>query len=61
MHKQVKLPTAFADLGIEAPWLQALGAMGIHEPTDIQREMIPPVLAGRDALGQARTGTGCRH
>ena len=32
--------------------------VGFQEPTDIQRELIPPALAGRDCLGQARTGTG---
>ena len=32
--------------------------VGFQNPTDIQRELIPPALAGRDCLGQARTGTG---
>jgi superfamily II DNA/RNA helicase len=32
--------------------------VGFQKPTDIQRELIPPALAGRDCLGQARTGTG---
>jgi ATP-dependent RNA helicase DeaD len=58
MHKTIEKPSAFAELGIEMPWLRALGAMAISEPTDIQRALIPQALAGRDALGQARTGTG---
>ncbi|MCA9255959.1 MAG: DEAD/DEAH box helicase, partial [Phycisphaerales bacterium] len=58
MEKQLKLPQAFAELGIETPILQALAAMGYEEPSPIQRELIPHVLAGRDVLGQARTGTG---
>lgn len=58
MHKQVQLPKAFADLGIEIRFLKALAKMQFVEPTDVQRRMIPDVLSGRDLLGQARTGTG---
>ncbi|SCF21965.1 ATP-dependent RNA helicase DeaD [Micromonospora viridifaciens] len=50
--------TAFADLGLRAELLGALTALGYEEPTPIQREAIPPLLAGRDLLGQAATGTG---
>ncbi len=35
-----------------------MAALGYEEPTPIQREAIPPLLAGRDLLGQAATGTG---
>jgi ATP-dependent RNA helicase DeaD len=38
--------------------LAAIERVGFEKPTDIQRELIPPALAGRDCLGQARTGTG---
>jgi ATP-dependent RNA helicase DeaD len=38
--------------------LSALTALGYEEPTPIQREAIPSILAGRDLLGQAATGTG---
>src|ERR671911_557027 len=48
----------FAALGIEARLLAALAALGYEEPTPIQREAIPPLLAGKDVLGQAATGTG---
>ncbi|MFH1748336.1 MAG: DEAD/DEAH box helicase [Planctomycetota bacterium] len=48
----------FADLGLSRPLLAALERVGFQKPTDIQRELIPPALAGRDCLGQARTGTG---
>ncbi len=58
MHKHPPLPSAFADLGLEVPLLKALRHVNFSEPTDIQRELIPVVLEGRDALGQARTGTG---
>jgi ATP-dependent RNA helicase DeaD len=48
----------FAALGLEAKLLAALDALGYEEPTPIQREAIPPLLAGRDLVGQAATGTG---
>ncbi|MGW9194371.1 DEAD/DEAH box helicase [Micromonospora chersina] len=49
---------AFADLGLRTELLNALAVLGYEEPTPIQREAIPPLLAGRDLLGQAATGTG---
>jgi ATP-dependent RNA helicase DeaD len=50
--------TAFADLGLRPELLRALSGLGYEEPTPIQREAIPPLLQGRDLLGQAATGTG---
>ncbi len=58
MHRHPDLPQAFADLGLEVPILRALAALDYREPTPIQRELVPLVLAGKDVLGQARTGTG---
>lgn len=49
---------SFRDLGISAPVLSALDAIGYETPTPIQAEIIPHVLAGRDVVGQAQTGTG---
>jgi ATP-dependent RNA helicase DeaD len=49
---------SFAALGLEAALLATLDQLGYEEPTPIQREAIPPLLAGRDLLGQAATGTG---
>ena len=48
----------FADLGLEPKLLAALAELGYEEPTPIQRQAIPALLAGRDVLGQAATGTG---
>ncbi len=48
----------FAALGLEARLLATLDQLGYEEPTPIQREAIPPMLAGKDLLGQAATGTG---
>ncbi|MGY1457830.1 MULTISPECIES: DEAD/DEAH box helicase [unclassified Luteimonas] len=48
----------FTDLGLPQPLLQALAAVGYEAPSPIQAATIPPLLAGRDVLGQAQTGTG---
>jgi ATP-dependent RNA helicase DeaD len=49
---------SFADLALRAELQHALTSLGYEEPTPIQREAIPPLLEGRDLLGQAATGTG---
>ncbi len=49
-------PPGFAALGLEPALVSALAALGYEEPTPIQREAIPPLLEGRDLLGQAATG-----
>ena len=51
-------PRTFADLGLRPELLAELVALGYEEPTPIQAEALPPLLAGRDLLGQAATGTG---
>ncbi|MFI5301253.1 MAG: DEAD/DEAH box helicase, partial [Polyangiales bacterium] len=48
----------FASLGLIAPLLRAVAAEGYETPTPIQLQAIPHVLAGRDLLGCAQTGTG---
>jgi ATP-dependent RNA helicase DeaD len=48
----------FADLGLSAELVSALAAVGYESPSPIQRETIPTLLAGRDLIGQAQTGTG---
>ena len=53
------LPTGpFADMGIDHRINANITAMGLTQPTPIQREGIPAVVAGRDVLGLAQTGTG---
>jgi ATP-dependent RNA helicase RhlE len=52
------LLTQFSDLGLERPILDALATEGYTTPTPIQAQAIPHVLAGRDLLGIAATGTG---
>jgi superfamily II DNA/RNA helicase len=48
----------FADLGLSEPILRAVEEMGYKHPTPIQEQAIPVVLAGRDVMGVAQTGTG---
>ncbi len=49
---------AFSELGLAQPILRAVAGEGYTIPTPIQLQSIPPVLAGRDFLGCAQTGTG---
>ena len=48
----------FKELGLDADILAAVEEMGYTEPTPIQLEAIPLILAGRDVVGAAQTGTG---
>ncbi len=50
--------TDFDSLGLAEPILRAVAAEGYQTPTPIQNEVIPTMLAGRDILGIAQTGTG---
>jgi ATP-dependent RNA helicase RhlE len=49
---------AFSNLGLSEKILDGIKAMGYVEPTPIQLRSIPLVLAGRDVIGSAQTGTG---
>jgi ATP-dependent RNA helicase DeaD len=51
-------PGSFAELDLPAFLLKALGEVGYEAPSSIQALTIPPLLAGRDLVGQAQTGTG---
>ncbi len=48
----------FNDLKLSEPLLRAVRAEGYNEPTPIQAQAIPHILAGRDVIGCAQTGTG---
>ena len=48
----------FADLALPEALLSVLAEDGYSEPSPIQAAIIPPLLAGRDVIGQAQTGTG---
>ncbi len=48
----------FDILGLDPTLVRAVHALGYEAPTPIQREGIPPILAGRDVIGTAQTGSG---
>ena len=56
--KEVRVVTRFVDLGLGEALTTGLAASHITNPTKIQELAIPEILAGKDLLGQAPTGTG---
>src|SRR5215471_7883742 len=50
--------SSFAALGLRPEILRAVAEAGYTTPTPIQTQAIPPILAGRDVMGGAQTGTG---
>ena len=49
---------SFDNLGLDARLLDAVRTMGYATPTPIQEQAIPPIVAGKDIVGCAQTGTG---
>lgn len=49
---------SFESLGLSPEILQAIAEQGYAEPTPIQQQAIPVVLAGKDLMASAQTGTG---
>ncbi len=58
MSNPSSTPLLFADLGLSDAVMQAVTKIGYETPSPIQAATIPALLAGRDVLGQAQTGTG---
>lgn len=52
------MKNTFNELGLSPEVLRSISSMGFEEMTPIQQEAIPMGLAGKDLIGQARTGTG---
>src|SRR5512133_2345460 len=52
------MASPFEMLGMQPQFVKAVEAMGFTEPTPIQNVAIPAMLAGKDVIGQAQTGTG---
>ena len=57
-HESPRGPTQFRDLNLGDALLATLAEVGYETPSPIQAATIPPLLEGRDVLGQAQTGTG---
>src|SRR6187551_2057049 len=58
MKNEQESAGGFGNVGLDPRLVTTLTELGYEEPTPIQREAIPPLLAGRDLIGQAATGTG---
>lgn len=58
MTQDVSTFPSFRDLALTEPVLKALNDVGYESPSPIQAQTIPLLLAGKDVLGQAQTGTG---
>ena len=58
MNTDANTDLRFSDLALSPPLLKAVEELGWEQPTPIQAGAIPPLLEGRDLLGQAQTGTG---
>ncbi|KAG6817440.1 hypothetical protein H0H87_008608 [Tephrocybe sp. NHM501043] len=56
--KPKPIPDSFSSLGISVALQAALSSMSIRTPTAVQAACIPPLLAGRDCIGNAKTGSG---
>ncbi len=49
---------SFSELGLAPELLKAIERMGFEQPSPVQAEAIPPLLAGKDLVGQSQTGSG---
>jgi len=58
MSTESPVSPTFLDLNLSKPVLMALSDVGYESPSPIQARMIPHILANKDVLGQAQTGTG---
>ena len=58
MSDTLRTDITFDDLGLREDVLAGIKSYGFEHPTDIQAELIPVALAGKDVIGQAKTGTG---
>ncbi len=57
-HQAGEIDRSVGDLALHRDTISALRAMNYSTPTEIQQRTIPPLLAGRDVVGQAQTGSG---
>jgi ATP-dependent RNA helicase DeaD len=58
LNQENKAQSGFAQFDLRPEIMQGIEAAGFTVPSPIQVESIPPILAGRDVIAQAQTGTG---
>ena len=58
MNNPAEVSVTFGDLGISEQQCDVLSKLGYETPTPIQHRCIPALIAGKNVLGQAQTGTG---
>ena len=58
MSEETRRSEGFGGLGLSDEILRTLDELGYEEPTPIQAQAIPELLAGHDVIGQAQTGSG---
>ncbi len=58
MTETIRSTDGFESLGLRDEITRTLASLGYEEPTPVQKAAIPPLIEGRDLLGQAATGTG---
>lgn len=58
MSEQTEVQSSFEDLALAPALLESIQQLGYQTPSPIQAAIIPHVLAGKDVIGQAQTGTG---
>src|SRR5687768_8524655 len=56
--RQLRMDDAFTSLELSTPLQEGLAALGYERMTPVQAASLPPLLAGRDVIAQARTGSG---
>ena len=52
------MPTSFTTFNLEPALMRAIAELGFEEATPVQEQVIPLLLAGKDVIAQAQTGTG---
>ena len=48
----------FKEFGLDERLLEGIDAMGYENATEVQEQVIPPIIAGKDIIASAQTGTG---
>ena len=55
---KLQLAVTFAEFGLDESLLEGISAMGYENATPVQQQVIPTILAGKDIIASAQTGTG---